>query len=120
MQSVQRFKQIRAGANSQLQQAKTTENWNRGDFAEAQRHNYNNRSLLITGISNVLIECGDVWKNDLRLQDFLHLMDVYTEMLFVVRVIKDVSTVKLPITPQQLQLYVDTQAGAIVKELTKS
>jgi len=47
-------------------------------------------------------------------------MDVYTEMLFVVRVIKDVSTVELPITPQQLQLYVDTKAGAIAKKLTQS
>jgi len=47
-------------------------------------------------------------------------MDVYTEILFVVRMVEDVSTVELPITPQQLQLYVDTKAGAIVKKLTQS
>jgi len=100
--------------------SKDQENWNRGDFAQAQRHNYNNRSLLITVTSHVLVEWNDVLKNDRRSQVLLHLMNVCPAMHFIVVVIKVFAAVELPITPQQLQLYVDTQAVTIVDELAKS
>ena len=47
-------------------------------------------------------------------------MNVCLSKHFIVVVIKVLSAVELPITPQQLQLYVDTQAVTIVDELAKS